>query len=334
MPNLEETLSPSFLQEPDSTYPVGQADRSVDPDDPPWGLGGALLVWLASIVLIVLMPIVFLLPYVWSKGFNTGMPNYAQALAEFALTDRTAVLLQVVSLIPSHFLTLILVWAVVTRVGKKSFWAAIGWGWAKGFHLWSCVGLGLLLFVIGSVLAKALGAEKPTQLEQIINSSIAARYLISFLAVCTAPFVEEFVYRGVLYSALRRDVGLFITWISAVVFGVKLDTHARESVGVSAAVVLVLLLFTIIHVPQYWPNAGVIAAVGLLSIVLTTVRAYSGRLLPCIVIHLVFNGIQAVILIIEPHLQPLIPSADRTAPAALILFQMNALHFLTTWIAK
>jgi hypothetical protein len=131
--------------------------------------------------------------------------------------------------------------------------------------------------------------------------------------------VEEFVYRGVLYSALRRDVGAFLNWILALVFGVRLDANSRDRLGVSAAVVLVLVLFTIIHVPQYWPNAGVIAAVALLSVVLTFVRAYSGRLLPCIVIHLVFNGIQAVILIIEPHLQPLIPSAERAAPALLAI---------------
>ena len=289
VPNPDQTPTPSNLPELDPTHPLPPADQyqSPDPDNPPWGLGGALLVWLASIVLIVFMPVVFLLPYAWAKGFRPGMPDFGPALAEFALTDKTAVLLQVVSLFPSHLVTLILIWAVVTRFGKQSFWAAIGWGWARGFRLWSCVGLGVLLFVVGSVVAKLLGAEKPTQLEQIINRSIAARYMISFLAVCTAPFVEEFVYRGVLYAPLQRLA------------------------GVKGAVVVVLALFTIIHVPQYWPNAGVIAAVGLLSIVLTVVRAYSGRLLPCIVIHLVFNGIQAVILIIEPHLQPLIPSAER-----------------------
>jgi membrane protease YdiL (CAAX protease family) len=254
------------------------------------------------------MPVVFLVPYAWAKGFHPGMPDFGPALAEFALTDKTAVLLQVVSLFPSHLLTLILIWIVVTRFGKKSFWAAIGWGWARGFRLWRCVGLGMLLFVVGSVLAKFLGAEKPTQLEQIINSSIAARYMISFLAVCTAPFVEEFVYRGVLYAPLQRLA------------------------GVKGAVIIVLALFTIIHVPQYWPNVGVIAAVGLLSIVLTVVRAYSGRLLPCIVIHLVFNGIQAVILIVEPHLRPLIPSAERAAPAPS--FVLPLIDSLTTWIAK
>ena len=300
MPNPDETIILPTWEEPvPPSYPQAKNQyQSPDPNNPAWGIGGALLVWFASIVLIVLMPVVFLLPYAWARGFQRGMPNYAEAITEFALTDKTAVLLQVVSLFPSHLLTLILVWALVTRFGKQSFLPAIGWGWAPGFRLWKCVALGTLLFIVGAVIAKVLGGDKPTQLEQIINSSLLARYMISLLAVGTAPFVEEFVYRGVLYAPLQRLA------------------------GVPGAVVIVLALFTLIHVPQYWPNVGVIVAVALLSVVLTVVRAYSGRLLPCIVIHLVFNGIQAVILIVEPHVQPLIPSAERAAPAVSFLLPL------------
>jgi membrane protease YdiL (CAAX protease family) len=133
--------------------------------------------------------------------------------------------------------------------------------------------IGAVLFVTGAGIAKLLGGDTPTQLEQIINSSVATRYLVAFIAVATAPLVEELIYRGVVFSVLKRAVG---------------------SVG---AVLFVLGLFTLVHVPQYWPNYGVLAAVGLLSIVLTILRAYTGRLLPCVIIHLVFNGIQALLLI-------------------------------------
>lgn len=252
-----------------------------------------MLVWITSIVLIVLMPVVFLLPYAWSRGFRPGMPNFGPALAEFAMSDTTAVLLQVLSLFPSHLITLIVIWAVVTRFGKKSFWAAIGWDWPKNFPWWLGVILGIVLFGLGSLIALLLGAEKQTQLEQIINSSMAARYAIAVLAVGTAPFVEELIYRGVLYAALQRLV------------------------GVTGGVITVLALFTIIHVPQYWPNMGVIAAVALLSIVLTLVRAYSGRLLPCVVIHMIFNGVQAVILLAEPRVRKMLPPVEPSASIVL-----------------
>lgn len=224
-----------------------------------------------------MISVLVLLPYSLMRGLNPSSPDYARALVELGSTDPTAVFLQVLSLLPSHLLTFAMVWVLVTRFGRLPFLASIGWGWSRNLRFWQSVGLGILLFAVGTALAKLLGADKPTQLEQMINSSIAARYTLAFLAVFTAPFVEEFIYRGVLYSALQRLV------------------------GVVGAVILVLGLFTLIHVPQYWPNVGVLAAVGLLSLCLTIIRAYTGRLLPCIVIHLVFNGIQAIILIIEPH---------------------------------
>jgi membrane protease YdiL (CAAX protease family) len=261
----------------------------IGPDNPSWGLGQALLVWVGSLVLMFAVPVAFILPYAIMKG------------AKFDPLDKTSILLQVLALFPTHLLTFALVWMVVTRVGRYSFKEAIGWGWVRGVRLWSCIGLGVVLFIIGSLIAKALGGDKPTQLEQIINSSLAARYAISFMAVFTAPLVEELIYRGVLYAPLQRLV------------------------GVPSAVVIVLVLFTGIHVPQYWPNFGVIVAVGLLSIVLTLLRAFSGRLLPCIVVHFVFNGVQAALLVAEPQLHRFITPVDPAIPPALILPVLNQL---------
>ncbi len=303
--NSKEVTAIHLAEDPKSYLPAafgaGTQPPAVNADDPAWGVVSALFVWIASMVLIVVMPLLFLLPYASSKGLHTGDPNYIKALAELALSDKTAVLLQVVALLPSHLATLVLIWAVVTRFGKKPFWRTIGWSWSGQLEIWLWVGLGVGLFIVGSTLAWALGSAKPTQLEQIINSSLAARYTISLLAVGTAPFVEEFMYRGVLYAPLQKLA------------------------GGPTAVCLVLALFTIIHVPQYWPNVGVIAAVALLSIALTLVRAYTHRLLPCIIIHLVFNGIQAVLLIVEPYAQKILPSSDPVNPTFILL---PLIHFI------
>jgi membrane protease YdiL (CAAX protease family) len=300
-----EATALHLAEDPQSYLPpalgAGTQPPIVNADDPAWGVGSALLVWFASIVLIVVMPLLFLLPYASSKGLHIGDPNYVKALAELALGDKTAVLIQVVALLPSHLLTFILIWAVVTRFGKHPFWSTIGWRWSGQFEIWLWVATGVGLFIIGSTLAWLLGSAKPTQLEQIINSSLAARYTISILAVGTAPFVEEFMYRGVLYAPLQKLA------------------------GAPTAVFLVLALFTIIHVPQYWPNVGVIAAVALLSIALTLVRAYTQRLFPCIIIHLVFNGIQAVLLIAEPYAQRILPGSEPVNPTFILL---PLIHFI------
>lgn len=272
--------------------------QSVDPNNPAWGIGGALLIWVVSILVQAVIPLVFIVPFALHRGLNPGSPDFARRALELALTDRTAIFLQVLSILPTHILTFAVLWAFVTRFGRRPFLASLGWGWSGRLRLWQCVGLGIALFVAATTLAKLLGAEKPTQLEQLINSSMGARYAIAALAVFTAPFIEEFVYRGVLYSALQRTI------------------------GVNGAVMFVLGLFTLIHVPQYWPNIGVISAVALLSIVLTITRAYSGRLLPCIVIHMAFNAVQAVLLIVEPYAQRLSPTTEPAVPTISILFPL------------
>ena len=264
--------------------------QPVDPNNPVWGIGGALLIWLASILVQAVVPIFFIIPFAVHRGLNPASPDFARSVLELAVTDRTGIFLQILSILPTHLLTFALLWAFVTRFGRRPFLASLGWGWSGQLRLWQSIALGIALFVAATTLAKLLGAEKPTQLEQLINSSMAARYTIAGLAVFTAPFIEEFVYRGVLYSALQRTI------------------------GVNGAVMFVLGLFTLIHVPQYWPNIGVISAVALLSIVLTIIRAYSGRLLPCIVIHMSFNAVQAVLLVAEPYARRLIPPRIQLFP--------------------
>ncbi len=294
-----------YLDQPDSSPSEDVADRRgrIDPNDPVWGIGGALLIWVASILVQAIIPLFFIVPFAFHRGLDPASPDFARSALELAVTDRTAIFLQVLSIFPTHLLTFALVWVFVTRFGKRPFFSSLGWGWSGRLRLWQSVALGITLFVIATVLAKLLGAEKPTQLEQLINSSMGARYAIAALAVLTAPFIEEFIYRGVLYSALQRTI------------------------GVNGAVVFVLGLFTLIHVPQYWPNVGVISAVALLSIVLTIVRAYTGRLLPCVVIHMVFNAVQAFLLILEPYAQKFLPQPEPTIPTLSIFPTLSRFFF-------
>ena len=270
-----------------------------DPNNPPWGLARAILVLFLSILLVVIVPNVVALVYAFSKGFSLASPDQARALAEFAITDPTTVILQIVAMFPVHLVTLLMVWAVVTNFGKRPFWAALGWDWGGVNPVlgWiTSIAIAVAMFVVANVVAKLLGGDKTTPLEQIIHSSWAARYLISLLAVATAPLVEELVYRGLFYAALLR------------VFGVKV------------AVAVVIAVFTLIHIPQYRTNPGVVAGVALLSVTLTLIRARTGRLLPCVIIHLIFNGITALILVLEPQFQRVLPTPDPIpAPATIML---------------
>jgi membrane protease YdiL (CAAX protease family) len=70
------------------------------------------------------------------------------------------------------------------------------------------------------------------------------------------------------------------------------------------SILFVSFLFAFVHVFQYSNNLGVIAAITIFSLSLTLMRAYSGRLLPCYIMHLVFNGLQSIVIIFEPYMQP------------------------------
>jgi len=143
--------------------------------------------------------------------------------------------------------------------------------------------------------------DADTQLDRILRSSRAAALLMAFMATVSAPLMEEVVYRGLLYSALQR-------WTGAI-----------------GAVALVTLIFAGLHVWQYWPNFGAISAILLLSLALTVVRARTGRLLPCYMIHLVFNGIQSVIIVADPYIRRVIETPQPEAAPAII-------HFLTRFL--
>lgn len=222
--------------------------------------------------MLAIVPNVCVLPYLMSRYRGT------QPTRELLLQDQTFVFLFVLGWLPSHLLTLALVWAIGTRLGKRSFKKVFGWSWSPSFGLWKSSALALALFVVTLVLIGFFGGPR-TDLDRILESSRAAAVTLAIIAVLTAPLVEELIYRGLLYSAFQRVFG---QW---------------------AAIGIVASMFAGLHVVQYWPNVGAISSIALLSLSLTLIRARTGRLLPCFIVHLVFNGVQSIIIVIEPYLR-------------------------------
>lgn len=238
--------------------------------------------------LLVLVNPVVLAAYVLYKY---GIVDLAQIRSILETDQKEIIFVSLVSIIPAHLLTLLVVRKIVSQSGRYPFWQTIGWEWAPGMGFWASVSLGVVMLVIGLTLTWIVGGGE-TQLDQLIASSAKARWATAFLATFTAPLVEEMVYRGVLFPTLRRVVGAI--W----------------------AVVAVAVLFASVHILQYQNNLGVISVIFLLSIVLTSVRAITGRLLPCFAIHFVFNAVQSVLLLFEPYLRPLLE--QNKAPAVLL----------------
>ena len=271
------TPLPQFPQE-SFVEPAPRAGASVvsqpDPDDPPWGVPAAVALWLASFLLLAFVPLFAVFGYILYRR----LPFNEETLRQTVTSDPHGILASIAAVIPTHLLTIALAWALVTGFGRRPFWRSLGWRFGERFGFWTSAGLAVLLLVMGGLILRAVGGE-PTEIDQIITSSTAARFTTAFLATATAPLVEELIYRGVLYPALRRAMG--VLW----------------------AVVGVSTLFALVHAWQYRNNLGVIATISILSFALTAVRATTGRLLPCFVIHTVFNGIQSAYLVLQ-HFRP------------------------------
>ncbi len=242
------------------------------PNHPPWKVLAAVAVWISSVLLIVIVPTAILLPYLATQE---GVLSDPLILAEFARTDATAVVLQIAAIVPAHILTLLVAWIVVTQGKKFSFFQMLGWK-NGGFAWWHYVVILLAFFALAVVVGNYF-PEKENELIRILQSSRSAVYIVAIVATLTAPLVEEVVYRGVLYSAFQR------------------------AFGVPTAFLLVTGLFALVHVPQYYPSYSTIFLLTILSLTLTAIRVRSGNLLPCVVLHTLFNGIQSVLLILRPE---------------------------------
>ena len=244
------------------------------PNNPPWNTPAAIGTWIASVVFILIFPNLFLLPYLSAKSVHF---SDSAKLLEFLLSDPTAIIINVLAIIPAHALTIAVAWMVVTRFRKFSFRETLGWN-GGSLAWWYYPALLIGFFAVGWLIGNYF-PDQENDLSRILKSSRTAVYLVAFLATFTAPIVEEVIYRGVLYSALQRTFGM------------------------SFAVVLVTFLFALVHVPQYWPSYSTIFLLTLLSLTLTLIRARTGNLLPCIIFHFIFNGIQSLGLVLAPFLE-------------------------------
>jgi membrane protease YdiL (CAAX protease family) len=239
----------------------------------PWtDVGIAVAAWVVSVLFLVFVPVIYALPYMVYRIAKAGAPS-----PEALVSDKTLIFFSVAGILPTHLLTFVLVWAIVSYAGRRPFWKNIEFDWPAGSTRTMTTLLSIVVAIVLFSLAFAITmyyGQRKTDLDLLIESSIYTRFATAFVAVVTAPLIEELVYRGLLYKALEKAAG----------------------VGIS--IVVVSLLFAGVHVFQYRNNIAVIAVITLLSVTLTVARAVSGKVLPAFIIHLVFNGIQSVLIVV------------------------------------
>lgn len=91
----------------------------------------------------------------------------------------------------------------------------------------------------------------------------------TLLAVAVAPPVEEFVFRGVLWTGLRAS------W------------------GPVAAAVVVTALFVVLHLVETWRYPPALVAIGAMGLAALAVRIRYRSIVPAILLHAAYNAVLA-----------------------------------------
>ena len=262
-PDVAFTIDPATAAE---LAPAGVAPISVAPppvENPIWTGWDVLAIAALTFVTMVALQLAVLLAAHWWRYPHESLSDLAQ---------------KPIILLVSQFLIYGAVAACMIMLieGKYHvpFWQAIRWNWPKA--KWGLMGLGVVLWLLLSLLENALPMPKDTPFEHLFDRPRDA-YLLSLIAVSLGPLMEELFFRGFMYPVLARRIG--IVW----------------------GILLTALPFGLIHLPQYGWAWGAALVVFLVGVVCGAVRAATKSVGACFLVHAGYNGAQMLIALVATH---------------------------------
>jgi len=177
---------------------------------------------------------------------------------------------------------LFFLYVTLSLLREQPFWNTLGWrkilpkarGVPKTPLVYFLIGCGLSIFVFG--LTAVVKPPENTPIEELFKFKITAMLFVA-MAVLVAPLVEETVFRGYLYP-------MFARWI-----------------GVGPSIILTGVLFGLMHGPQLGGAKSLIALLTFVGIVFTYVRARTGSVFASYLMHLGYNSLIGLSLVLETH---------------------------------
>lgn len=167
--------------------------------------------------------------------------------------------------IPTEFLAYVVTLAfmvMVLRSRHLPFWETIGW--RRTTRVPGYFVLGFLLSVGVGLATALLPIPKQLPIDKYFADTIGT-WMLAIFGVTIAPLMEELFFRGFLYPALARHLG----------------------VGVS--VVLTAAGFALLHSAQLAAAWAPLLLLFIVGIVLTTLRARTGSVVPGFFVHVAYN---------------------------------------------
>lgn len=159
---------------------------------------------------------------------------------------------------------------------RLPFWQGIRWRW-PGARQAGRIFLAGIVLAIGLLIVEIwLPANKAFPLEKLFSSPAAA-YTLAIFSVTVAPFMEEMIFRGLLFAFFERMAGTLFALISTA------------------------LLFALIHVPEYWGAWSGIVLILVVGLVCSTARALTKSVVPGVILHVAYNGTLMSLLFVGSH---------------------------------
>ncbi|HXE64191.1 MAG TPA: type II CAAX endopeptidase family protein [Bryobacteraceae bacterium] len=157
---------------------------------------------------------------------------------------------------------------------------SLGWSKPGPFSVWSLVVVGLSLSLTGLMLQYLLQTPEIETPFQKMLADPASRIAIAVMGVSVGPVIEELLFRGFLQPVLIGSAGVF------------------------PGILITSLIFGALHLNQngnLWQSGVVIMVVGF---VLGTVRHVTGSTRASTVVHIAYNALPMVVLLVEGAINP------------------------------
>jgi len=243
-------------------------------ENPPWTGWDVLL--LASIFFVGLF--LFTMSAEALVGvFHLFGYNSSQLLHDHKEIERFSYDLRIilpVELLSYLVLLISMIWLMRKRThGQQGFFEGVHWRWPH--NMWPIfLFTGAVLQVAVQRISTLLPVPSKLPIEHFFQTPTQVLFM-GATSVLVAPFIEEIFFRGFLYPALTRRL------------------------GIAAGVVLTSLGFMLMHGPQLdfsWAPMLILLVVGL---VLTIVRARTKSLASSVLIHMSYNATLFLLFFIE-----------------------------------
>ena len=196
------------------------------------------------------------------SGYALLRPLFGWKAVSQTLYDNTFFLVALQTIF--HGLVFAYIFLLVVVNYRQPFWEALRWRRLNPRAAVNYFGGGVLLALAVLAFPPILPYSETYPLQRLFSSPQAA-YVIGAFAIFIAPFMEELIFRGVLFRFFEQRVGL------------------RFAIAATA------VLFAALHVSEYWGAWNHVLLIFFVGVVFSLARGLTGSFAPSFVLHLAYN---------------------------------------------